>query len=224
MPYTVYKHTTPSGKVYIGITKQKPEYRWNHGRGYKEKDQKAFTRAILKYGWDNITHEILYINLSEKDAKNIEISLVKQYKALGMSYNMTDGGDGGRGLTGKRGPLPVHVRQKMSEVRKGMLVGEKNPMYGRHETSTTYGKFGKDHPASKKVYQYDIEGNFIREWGSLTEAVIGIGKAQNAVTNITASCRDCKRTAFGFRWRKYYTPKLQDIIVKKYKPKTTTKK
>lgn len=23
--YTVYKHTTPSGKVYIGITKQKPE-------------------------------------------------------------------------------------------------------------------------------------------------------------------------------------------------------
>lgn len=36
--YTVYKHTSPSGKVYIGITKKKPEYRWNHGRGYKETD------------------------------------------------------------------------------------------------------------------------------------------------------------------------------------------
>ena len=29
--YTVYKHTSPSGKVYIGITCRKPEYRWNHG-------------------------------------------------------------------------------------------------------------------------------------------------------------------------------------------------
>lgn len=34
--YTVYKHTSPSGKVYIGITCRKPEYRWNHGKGYKE--------------------------------------------------------------------------------------------------------------------------------------------------------------------------------------------
>lgn len=29
--YTVYKHTTPSGKVYIGITGQKPERRWQNG-------------------------------------------------------------------------------------------------------------------------------------------------------------------------------------------------
>lgn len=36
--YTVYKHTSPSGKVYIGITCRKPEYRWNHGKGYKEID------------------------------------------------------------------------------------------------------------------------------------------------------------------------------------------
>lgn len=28
--YSVYKHTSPSGKVYIGITKQKPVKRWLH--------------------------------------------------------------------------------------------------------------------------------------------------------------------------------------------------
>lgn len=92
--YTVYKHISPSGKVYVGITCRKPEYRWNHGRGYKEKDQLLFYRAIKKYGWDKITHEILYSNLSEQDAKNIEISLIRQYKAAGISYNITDGGDG----------------------------------------------------------------------------------------------------------------------------------
>lgn len=43
--YTVYRHTSPSGKVYIGITKQKPHKRWNSG-------QPLFERAILKYGWD----------------------------------------------------------------------------------------------------------------------------------------------------------------------------
>ena len=77
MGYTVYKHTSPSGKVYIGITKRKPEYRWNKGKGYR-KDQLLFYRAIKKYGWDNFTHEILYTGLSEKDAKNIEISLIRQ--------------------------------------------------------------------------------------------------------------------------------------------------
>lgn len=28
--YTVYKHTSPSGKCYIGITLTKPEYRWRY--------------------------------------------------------------------------------------------------------------------------------------------------------------------------------------------------
>ena len=69
MGYTVYKHTSPSGKVYIGITKRKPEYRWNKGKGYR-KDQLLFYRAIKKYGWDNFTHEILYTGLSEKVVPN----------------------------------------------------------------------------------------------------------------------------------------------------------
>lgn len=34
--YCVYKHTSPSGKVYIGITVQNPLYRWNKGNGKKK--------------------------------------------------------------------------------------------------------------------------------------------------------------------------------------------
>ena len=33
--YSVYKHTFPNGKVYIGITKQNPLKRWRNGTGYK---------------------------------------------------------------------------------------------------------------------------------------------------------------------------------------------
>ena len=198
MSYTVYKHVSPSGKVYIGITKQKSEYRWNHGKNYR-KDQLLFYRAIKKYSWDNFTHIILYKGLSEKDAKNIEISLIKQYKALGISYNITDGGDGGRGLHGKRKPHTEEAKRKMSQSRKGLFSGSKNPMYGRHETNPAYGKFGKNHPASKEVNQYTTNGVFIKHWDCLSD----VERELNIkVTHITACCNGRQKTAGGYIWKR----------------------
>lgn len=208
MGYTIYKHTSPSGKVYIGITKRKPEYRWNKGKGYRE-DQIIFYRAIKKYGWDNFTHEIIYTDLSEKDAKNLEISLIKQYKLINLSYNITDGGDGGRGLHNKRKKHSEETKKKMSKSRKGLFTGEKNPMYGRHETSPAYGKFGKEHPASKTVYQYSLYGDFIAKWDSMTEAVKSLGKTQREVTHITACCNGRSKTALGYIWRRQFDEKLK---------------
>lgn len=194
--WSVYRHTSPSGKCYIGITCKKPEWRWNHGRGYKERDQLLFYRAIQKYGWDNLTHEILYTGLAEKDAKNLEISLIKQYKTLGLSYNITDGGDGYRGATHMRGrKASESTKRKMSETRTGMYKGEKNPMYGRHGTAPAYGKFSAEHPASKVVYQYSNEGLFIREWVCLSDVQRELGII---VTHITACCNGRQKTAGGY--------------------------
>lgn len=68
--YYVYKHSTPNNKVYIGITKQNPNRRWRNGHGYK--DSHLFFNAIIKYGWLNITHEILKEGLSFEDACKTE--------------------------------------------------------------------------------------------------------------------------------------------------------
>ena len=47
--YTLYCHiNTINHKRYVGITKRKPEYRWNNGEGYV--GCTAFYRAIKKYG------------------------------------------------------------------------------------------------------------------------------------------------------------------------------
>jgi hypothetical protein len=82
--WTVYRHTSPSGKVYIGITSQNVERRWNSGKGYTL--CKAFYNAILKYGWDNIKHEVLFTNLSEERAKKLEIELIMYGKKLSIEH------------------------------------------------------------------------------------------------------------------------------------------
>lgn len=91
--YKVYKHTSPNGKVYIGITNQKPERRWcKNGQGYKENEY--FCRAIEKYGWNNFNHEILAENLTEEEACNMEIKLIEEFNSTDRScgYNRHSGG------------------------------------------------------------------------------------------------------------------------------------
>ena len=62
MAYTVYKHTSPSGKVYIGITSIDPAKRWKQGYSHN----KHFSMAIKKYGWENIKSEIIASGLTKK--------------------------------------------------------------------------------------------------------------------------------------------------------------
>ena len=180
--YTVYKHTSPSGKVYIGITSKKPEYRWNHGRGYKEIDQPVFYRAIKKYGWDNITHEILYSGLQEKDAKNLEISLIKQYKSLGLSYNITDGGEGTNGFHHS-----LESRHKMSEIMKARCQTEYGRMIcskaGKANKGNKYNRksgFSKGHYHMRNVLQFTKEGSLINTYISIRDVC--------RYTNFTYNC------------------------------------
>ena len=115
--YTVYRHTSPSSKVYIGITYQKPERRWSNGNGYK--DSPKFYNAIQKYGWNNFKHEILYSGLNEISAKMIEEDLIYYYKSLNISYNISAGGDGSRGVI-----MSEETRLKMSNAKKGKHLSE----------------------------------------------------------------------------------------------------
>jgi len=97
--YSVYMHSTPSNKRYVGITSNSPKYRWGkNGYGYKRHPH--FFNAILKYGWENITHIILFVDLSEEDAKQLEINLIAKYKTNDrrFGYNGTTGGDGTSGV------------------------------------------------------------------------------------------------------------------------------
>lgn len=85
--YYVYRHVFPNGKVYIGITND-PHKRWNNGIGYKGQG-KVFS-AIVKYGWDNIEHQIIASGLSVDEASAMEKELICEYgcHAREKTYNI----------------------------------------------------------------------------------------------------------------------------------------
>lgn len=92
--YVIYMHKNKiNGKVYIGQTCQKPEYRWNHGEGYV--NCSYFYRAIKKYGWDNFDHIILEENLSFEEANEKEQYFISFYKTNQeqFGYNLQSGGN-----------------------------------------------------------------------------------------------------------------------------------
>lgn len=94
MNYKVYKHINKiNNKIYIGITQQELNKRWQNGYGYKE--QKYFYSAIKKYGWENFEHIILFDNLTEEEAIKKEIELIKEYKSNNRKYgyNISQGGE-----------------------------------------------------------------------------------------------------------------------------------
>lgn len=72
--YCLYIHEFPNGKVYIGITKQDPERRWQKGHGYKDT---VVGLAIMKYGWENVKSKVLVEGMSKRLAEKTEIRLIK---------------------------------------------------------------------------------------------------------------------------------------------------
>ena len=91
--YVVYKHTNrTNGKVYIGITCQATEKRWQKGAGYAGT---YFGNAIKKYGWDAFTHEVIETGLEEKQACERERALISEYRSneREYGYNLSGGGE-----------------------------------------------------------------------------------------------------------------------------------
>lgn len=139
--YTVYMHTFPNGKRYVGITRQEVSRRWRDGKGY---EGQVVYDAILKYCWDNIKHEILFEGLTKEQAEEKEKQLIKQYDTTSHAngYNIELGGDS----TGK---VSDESKHKNSEAHKGMMAGAKHWHYGQHWSDEVKKKISEAHKGMK---------------------------------------------------------------------------
>ena len=196
--YCVYAHTSPSNKAYIGITSKDVKERWGfNGSHYKK--NKHFWSAIQKYGWDNFKHEVLFENLTKGEACKIEILLIALFNTQNpdFGYNISSGGESG--FTGCK--LSNEAKQKISNANKGVLVGERNPMYGispkermDEETYNSWLKQINDRVSSEEFKEK------MRQ--------INIGKKHSDETNAKKGSRGEKHPMYG----KHHTKKTREKI------------
>jgi group I intron endonuclease len=109
----IYKHTSPSGKAYIGQSMQKPEARWKqHVQDAMRGNDLIFGQAIRKYGPDAFTSEILHEGIDDPDELDrLEVQAIAAHGTLiPEGYNMTTGGNCYR--------LEPEVRKRVSEGQK----------------------------------------------------------------------------------------------------------
>lgn len=134
--YCVYKHTCPNGKIYIGITSRKPEKRWgSNGINYRTQ---MFYNAIEKYGWSNISHEVLFDGLTKEEAERKEIELIALYHSNdgNFGYNIDNGGNCFSSFSeehrrkisnSKKGkPRDEETKRKLSESLSGRKLSEEH--------------------------------------------------------------------------------------------------
>lgn len=146
----IYKHTSPSGKVYIGITHLKPIYRWNNGKGYVANNH--FYNAICKYGWDAFKHEIIETVETEKDAVRREAELIAHYDSANTlhGYNVALGGH----------YQSEESRRKIGETRKAR--GYTSPTLGKHLSEETRRKISEATMGRKVVVTKEWAENIRR--------------------------------------------------------------
>lgn len=197
--WCVYCHTNKTnGKKYIGITSLKLYQRWRSGKGYKGNEY--FTRAIKKYSWDGFVHEVLFDNISEIEAKQKEIELIKEYKTTERNngYNITLGGSGGNGQK-----ISKEERQRRSERMKNRILSEETKLKmsnsSKNRTKEHYEKAGKLRRI--KIVQLSRNGIFIKKWDSEKEILSTLNyKSSSGISN---ACRRFGETYMGYCWMFY---------------------
>tara|TARA_R110000868_G_C10727291_1_gene751293 strand:+ start:35 stop:646 length:612 start_codon:yes stop_codon:yes gene_type:complete len=151
MSIGIYKITNPSGKIYIGSSKN-IEQRWLGYKSIKNKSQTKLYNSFKKYGVNNHKFEIVKICL-EKDLFKYEHKISNKYNVLGENgLNCV--------IVGHKeikNNYSVQTKQKMSDIKK-KIFGVTHPMYGRKLSETTKIKIstsliGKQRSESSKLKQ-----------------------------------------------------------------------
>ena len=137
--------------------------------GYQ--DNPHFFRAIVKYGWDNFKHEILFEGLTEDEAYEKEKELIKHHKSNDFQYGFN------RSSGGRYPNEGCHTRRTFKV---------KNP------------RRGCDAPHAKPVCQFSIHGKWIKTWGSGSEASEGLHIKGSS--GISHSCKFKQVMAHGYIW------------------------
>jgi group I intron endonuclease len=214
--------TIKSSSNKVGI-----EQRWfNHFSTLKRNKHynKYLQRSVNKYGIENLRFKIIEL-CSPEECINIEQKWLQYYITNFKVYNLNKVNPNRLGVKlnqktknkiGKaNSKLPVYqfdfngnlikVWDSVSQAEKHFNNGKIIYKCVQNKSNTAYGyiwsyskEFSfKSYNNSKKIRQYDLEGNLVKEWFSITEAA-KFYKVQGS--SISICCRENYRTCCGFKW------------------------
>lgn len=206
--YTVYKHTGPTGKVYIGITRRRPAKRYDNGRGYAHCPH--FSAAIAKHGWENFSHDILAEGLTKSEAEAEEVRLIAEYKSNDRRYGYN---------TSAGGSAPGHMAPESRAKIAAAMRGNKNPtrryghpFQGRKHTEESRAKMSAAASArvgrtvtdeTRKKLRAAQDKTPVRNTDS-GQIYPGIHDAAEATglqaSKICSVCKGKRKTTGGIRW------------------------
>lgn len=214
----VYKITSPTNRVYIGQSVDILHRFKTYKRMYsKNQHQTKLHRSFLKHGVINHSFEILEIcNLDELNIKERYYQELYDVLNGGLNCNITKTNDksgkvseetlikmsiaskGNQNWKGKK-----HTEEAKEKIRLSKIglkfsdeINKKKGRFGR--IGAAKGLFSKDHPASKSVNQYSINGDFIKRWDSLVDIKHELGFN---ITNISSCCNGKLKTSNKFIWK-----------------------
>ena len=248
MNYIVYKTTNLiNGKVYVGVHRTNPDIFDGYiGCGVshkdKKKNKKGFPKAVLKYGYENFKRETLFIyedsekgmlQAYQKEAEIVNIDWVKSPN----NYNLTVGGKFTVYNTLKKEIAQytidgqfIRTWESISEAERCLnLTSISNNINGISKYCGDFqwrifnGDTSDIEPVQTKektVYQFDLQGNLLKVWKSISEAANQFSNFESAKTNISNALNLKTRQAFGYYWsfkNKFnYDPYTQEKAVAKY--------
>lgn len=194
--WKVYVHVNKNnGKRYVGITSQKPEYRWNYGKAYT--GNVYFSSAINKYGWDGFEHIVLHDCLSEEEAKEKEQEYISMWHTTNREYgyNITSGGEGANGFV-----TSEELRKLWSEIRTGTKRSDETKRKMAEAGRRTYEKSRVALAEAKyrPVNMYDLNKNYIKTFRSIQDALQEIGVKANHISDV---CVGKRKSCGGYYWQ-----------------------
>lgn len=144
-------------------------------------------KQLINIGWDNIEHKILYTNLSKKEAEELEIKLIKEYKSNDRSYgyNIDNGGN-------SIGKHNEETKIKISKSQKKRL--EKTNLNSKQLSVLRQYAF-----KSKKIGMYSLDNELINVYNSLSEVKDKLNIP--TLAHISECCKGKRNKAYGYIWR-----------------------
>jgi group I intron endonuclease len=146
----IYKISSPNGKVYIGRTNNFDGRMAEHKCNALTKNSKnSLHKAIRKYGWDNMTKEII-CEVETENSQKMEEQFIIAYDSVRKGYNDTYNGGGGSRWEGRR-----DTKEYAEFIEKMKIIngGSNNGMYGKNHSTE-----------SKQKLKEKAKGRFTLEW------------------------------------------------------------